>query len=62
MKNLYCDQNFIEFAHKGPIDNKQAFGLDNGLAPTRWEAIIWTNADAIHWPIYATLEGDEWMW
>ena len=23
------------------------------------QAIIWTNADSIHWRIYATLAGDE---
>ena len=32
---------------------------DNGLAPNRRRAIIWTNADPIHWRIYATLGGDE---
>ena len=34
-------------------------GLDNGLAPNRRQAIIWTNADMIHWRIYAALGGDE---
>ena len=34
-------------------------GLDNGLAPYRRQAIIWTNADPIHWRIYAPLGGDE---
>ena len=32
-------------------------GLDNGLAPNRRWAIIWTNADPIHWRIYAALRG-----
>ena len=27
-------------------------GLDNGLAPNSLQAIIWTNADPIHWRIY----------
>ena len=27
----------------------------NGLAPNRRQAIIWTNADPIHWRIYAAL-------
>ena len=31
-------------------------GLDNGLA--RRQAIIWTNADLIHWRIYAALGGE----
>ena len=26
--------------------------------PNRWQAIIWTNADPIHWHIYATLGGE----
>ena len=26
-----------------------------------WQAIIWTNADPIHWSIYAALEGDQLM-
>ena len=33
--------------------------LDNGLAPTRWQAIIWTNADPIYRHKYAALEEDE---
>ena len=32
---------------------------DNGMAPDRRQAIIWTNAYPIHWRIYAALEGDE---
>ena len=27
--------------------------------PNRWQAIIWTNADPIHWRIYVALRGDE---
>ena len=33
-----------------------SIGLDNGLAPNRRQAIIWTNADLIHWCIYAAVE------
>ena len=29
------------------------------MAPNRRQAIIWTNADPIHWRIYAALGGDE---
>ena len=32
--------------------------LDNGLAPSRRQAIIWTNAHQIHWRIYAALGED----
>ena len=35
-----------------------SIGLDNGLASNRRQAIIWTNANPIHWRIYAALEGD----
>ena len=31
----------------------------SGLALNRWQAIIWTNVDPIHWRIYAALGGDE---
>ena len=40
----------LKFVSKGPIDNKPNIELDNGLAPNRRQAIIWTNADPIHWP------------
>ena len=30
-----------------------------GLVPNRQQAIIWTNADIIHWHIYVELRGDE---
>ena len=32
-----------------------SIGLDYGLAPNRWQAIIGTNADLIKWCIYAAL-------
>ena len=31
----------------------------NGLAPTRRQAITWSNVDPVHWRIYAALGGDE---
>ena len=34
-------------------------GLDNGLAPNRRQAIIWTNDDPVQQWIYAALGGDE---
>ena len=37
----------LRFAPKDPIGNKPSIGLDNGLAPNRRQAIIWTNADPI---------------
>ena len=38
---------------------KPNIGLDNNSAPYRRQAIIWTNADPIHWRIYESLGGDE---
>ena len=38
----------------------QLIGLDNGLARNKWQAIIWTNADRIHWRIYVALEEMSW--
>ena len=38
---------------------KPGIGLGNGLAPKRRQAITWTNADLIHWRIYAALGEDE---
>ena len=43
-----------------PINSQQpSIGYDNGLAPNRRQAIIWNNADPIHWRIYAALRRDE---
>ena len=36
-----------------------SIGSENGLAPNRRQAIIWTNTDLIHWRIYVALGGDE---
>ena len=43
--------------------NSQYFsiGSDSGLAPSRRQAIILTNADTVHRRIYAALAGDELM-
>ena len=49
----------MKFVPEGPIDNNPAlFEIDNGLALNKRQAIIWTNADPIHWRIYAALWGD----
>ena len=41
---------------------KSSIVLDNGLAPNRRQAIIWTNADPIDWRMYAALGRDELTW
>ena len=47
------------FVAKGPIDNNPSDNdSDNGLAPIKRQAIIWTNADPDHWRIYVALEGN----
>ena len=51
----------LKFLPRGPIDINPGIGLDNGLAPNRRQAIIWTNAHLIHWHIYAALWGDKLM-
>ena len=50
----------LKFVPVDPIyNNSGSIGLDNGLAPNRWQTIIWTNADPVHWRIYVALVGDE---
>ena len=58
-KVLYFDSNFTDICSKGSNWQSPSIGLDNGLAPNRRQAIIWTNANPIHWRIYAALGGDE---
>ena len=42
------------------MHNISAFDSDNGLAPTRRQAIIWNNAGGVYRHIYAELgTGDE---
>ena len=36
-----------------------SIGSDNGLAPNRWQVIIWTNADLVRQRIYVALGKDE---
>ena len=49
----------LKFVPMSPINNIPALVLDNGSAPNRRQAIIWTDADPIHWRIYVSLGGDE---
>ena len=54
-KVLYFDYNFTAVCSSGSKWQWPSTGLDNGLASNRRQAIIWTNADAIHWHIHAAL-------
>ena len=40
---LNLDQNFTEVGSQGSTWQYSSIGSDNGLALTRWQAIIWTN-------------------
>ena len=58
-KLLYFDWNFTEISSKSPIHNNAGIGWDNGLAPNRWQAIIWTNDGLVYCCIYESLGLDE---
>ena len=47
----------LKFVPKDSIDKNLNTGLDNGVTPNWRQAIIWTNADLIHWRIYEALGG-----
>ena len=38
-----------------PNQQYSSIGSDNGLAPSRRQAIIWTNDGLVYWHIYASL-------
>ena len=49
----------LKLVPKSLIDNNcSRVGSNHGLALNRQQATIWTNADLIHWRIYAALGGD----
>ena len=56
---LYFNKKFTEVCSYGSNWQWPIVGLDNGSAPNRRQAIIWTNADPIHWRTYAELWGEE---
>ena len=50
--------------HGNPFPKVQStifIGLDNGLAPVRLQAIIWTNDGLVYWRIYAFLGLNEFI-
>ena len=55
-KFLYFDSNFIEVCSWRSIWQKSNISLDDGLVANRRQAIIWTNADTIHWRKCVALE------
>ena len=43
-ENVYISFKIaLKFVPKGPNQPNSSTGPDNGLAPARWQAIIWTN-------------------
>ena len=58
-KIFFFDWYFTEVRSYGSNWQYLSIGLDNGLAPNRWQAITWTNAEPIHCRIYAALGRDE---
>ena len=61
-KVFHFNSHFTEVCSSGSNWQKVSIGSGNGLAPVRRQAITWTNADPVHWRIYAALGGDELKW
>ena len=55
MKFFNSKQHFIELCSLGCNWQYALIGLDIGLVPNRWQAIIWTNDGLVYWRIYASL-------
>ena len=55
------NKNFMEIFSLGSNWQYVSIGSDNGLAPSRRQAIIWTNVDPVYRRIYAALGGGELM-
>ena len=58
-QSFYVDSNFTEVCSWRSNWKKPSIRLDNGMPPNRRQAIIWTNADPIHWRICAAPGGDK---
>ena len=52
---LNFNHNLTEICSLGSNSKYGSIGPDNGLAPNRRQAIIWTNDDLGYWRIYASL-------
>ena len=48
MNIFYFDWNFTEDYPQGSNWQQLSIRSDNGLAPNRRQAIIWTNGDPVH--------------
>ena len=56
---LILKQNFNEICSLWSNSQYASIGSDNGLAPTRRQAIIWTNVGVLYWRIYGSLDLNE---
>ena len=56
-KHIHFHWNFTEICCQGFIWQWQwvSMGSKNGLAPNRWQAIIWTNSGLVKWHILVLL-------
>ena len=52
----------MKFVPKDPTNNIYTIGSDNGLAPPRRQANIWTNDGMFYWRIYASPGLNELSW
>ena len=52
---MQFDSNFTEICYQRCSQQWSNIGSDNGLAPNRRQAIIWTNDGLIYWNIYVSL-------
>ena len=51
---LYFDLNVKGICLQGYNQQSASTGSDNGLAPNRWQVIIWTDYGLVYWPIQAS--------
>ena len=59
IKTLNFEWNFAEICPLGYNWQYCNIGSDNGLAPARRQAIIWSNVVMLYWRIYASLSLNE---
>ena len=62
-KCIFLNENIqiaIKFSLKFVTKCLIGMGSDNGLAPKRRQAIIWTNYASVYWRMYASLGLSEW--
>ena len=54
-KFMWYHSNFTEFCSGESKWQCVKIGLGNGLAPSRRQAMVWTNVDPVHWDLYTSL-------